>query len=379
MTKVEFPRFEGTDLRSWLYKCNQFFQLDDIEDAQRVRLAAIHLEGRALLWHQNYMKKCKNILPTWAKYTEEITLRFGELYDDPMAELKALTQTGSVQNYHDAFDALASRLQLSEEYMLSCYLSGLEEETQLVVHMFTPKSVQQALCLAKLQEAAQKAKRGKLQSKPPLLPTPYQKSSTTTTNARSNPTRTFQPYNIQPNNANTNRRTLTPEEFNDKRTKNLCFGCDDRYVPGHKCKGKKPQLYHIKMIDDEQIDEHEVVVETDNVVDTECAQISIQAMDGVATFHTMRVTGHHGKQDLQLLLNSGSTHNFIDTSKDLRLDCKIEPIPPMWVKVADGGKVKCESMIKGFLWRMQGVEFKADVLLLPLSGSDVVLGIQWFT
>lgn len=120
MTKVEFPKFDGTDLRSWLYKCNQFFQLDNIDDAQKVRLAAIHLEGKALLWHQKFMKKCLNVLPTWKKYTEEITLRFGELYDDPMAELKALKQSGTVQEYHDEFDALASRLQLSEEYLLSC-------------------------------------------------------------------------------------------------------------------------------------------------------------------------------------------------------------------------------------------------------------------
>lgn len=29
MTKVEFPKFGGTDLRSWLYKCNQFFIIDN--------------------------------------------------------------------------------------------------------------------------------------------------------------------------------------------------------------------------------------------------------------------------------------------------------------------------------------------------------------
>lgn len=51
-------------------------------------------------------------------------MRFGELYDDPMAELKALKQTGSVHEYHDMFDALTGRLQLSEEYLLSCYLGG---------------------------------------------------------------------------------------------------------------------------------------------------------------------------------------------------------------------------------------------------------------
>lgn len=90
ITKVDFPKFDGTDLKSWLYKCNQFFQLDEIEDSQRVRLAAIHLEGRVLLWHKDYMKKCNNILPTSIKYTEDInkdiSMRFGELFDDPMTE-----------------------------------------------------------------------------------------------------------------------------------------------------------------------------------------------------------------------------------------------------------------------------------------------------
>lgn len=42
------------------------------------------------------MKRLKNIPPTWAKYTEDIHVRFGELYDDPMAELKALLQIGTV-------------------------------------------------------------------------------------------------------------------------------------------------------------------------------------------------------------------------------------------------------------------------------------------
>lgn len=150
MTKVEFPRFEGGDLRSWLYKYNQFFQLDDTEDAPKVGLSAIHLEGRALLWHQNYMKKCQNVLSKWTKYTEEITMRFDELYDDLMVELKAHKQIGIVQEYNDLFDALSGRLNLFEDHLLSCYLRGLEEETQLAVCMFCPKSVHQALCLAKL-------------------------------------------------------------------------------------------------------------------------------------------------------------------------------------------------------------------------------------
>lgn len=269
-----------------------------------------------------------------------------------------------MQEYHDSFDALASRLQLSEEYMLSCYLGGLEDDVQLAVRMFSPKSVQQALCLAKLQEAAQKAKKQKVQPRPPLLPTPATRA---------------QPVAPAVNVQNPNRRTLTPAEFNDKRAKNLCFWCDEHYAPGYKCKGKKPQLYHIEMKDD---DDEELVQECVPAIEapeeTQCAHISVQAMDGVLSFQTMRVSGHHGKKELHLLLDSGSTHNFIDMSKALKMDCNVERITPMWVRVADGGQLKCDSMIKNFNWKMQGVEFTADVLLLPLTGSDLVLGIQWF-
>lgn len=60
LTKIEFPKFEGSDLNSWMYKCNQFFDLDNVNDTQKVKLVAIHLEGRALLWHQNYIKSRPN-------------------------------------------------------------------------------------------------------------------------------------------------------------------------------------------------------------------------------------------------------------------------------------------------------------------------------
>ena len=262
MTKVDFPKFDGTELRSWLYRCNQFFQLDEVTDSQKVRLAAIHLEAKALLWHQTYMQRRNQVLPSWTQYTEDITTRFGDLYDDPMADLKALKQTGSVQDYHDAFDALTSRLTLSEEYLLSCYLGGLADEIQLAVRMFTPKSIQQALCLAKLQEAASIAQKNKSK---PILPTPPslqklpQTSSKpyfpTTFNTTKPPTTTFKQLTEKPN---TTRKTLTPAELSEKRAKNLCFWCDERYVPGHKCKGKKPQFFHLEMeeeIEDPELDE----------------------------------------------------------------------------------------------------------------------------
>ena len=47
-TKVEFPRFNGEDYRSWLVRCEQFFDVDETPSHIKVKLAVIHLEGKAL-------------------------------------------------------------------------------------------------------------------------------------------------------------------------------------------------------------------------------------------------------------------------------------------------------------------------------------------
>lgn len=115
------------------------------------------------------MQRKNQVMPVWDDYVRDITTRYGDLYDDPMAALKALKQSGSVQEYHDAF---ASRIDLSEPYLLSFYLAGLEDDIQFFVRMFTPTTLQQALCLEKLQEAATKAKKPKpIPKQPPLMPT----------------------------------------------------------------------------------------------------------------------------------------------------------------------------------------------------------------
>ena len=52
--------------------------------------------------------------------------RFGErVYEDPMADLKSLVQTGSLQDYLEEFDVLSHKVTLTEEYSLCCFLSGL--------------------------------------------------------------------------------------------------------------------------------------------------------------------------------------------------------------------------------------------------------------
>ena len=51
--------------------------------------------------------------------------------------------------------------------------------------------------------------------------------------------------------------------------------------------------------------------------------IFLQAINGVQGFQTMRVTGYVGKKAIQILIDSGSTHNFLDVRLAQRLGCKM--------------------------------------------------------
>lgn len=43
-------------------------------------------------------------------------------------------------------------------------------------------------------------------------------------------------------------------------------------------------------------------------------QISMNAMNGVSGFHNMRINGHVEKKTVHILIDSGSTHNFLDVN-----------------------------------------------------------------
>lgn len=50
---------------------------------------------------------------------------------------------------------------------------------------------------------------------------------------------------------------------------------------------------------------------------------------------------------------------------------------PVSVIVANGSRIKCDKVCACLKWRMHGVNFEADFLVLPLEGCQIILGIQW--
>lgn len=78
-----------------------------------------------------------------------------------------------------------------------------------------------------------------------------------------------------------------------------------------------------------------------------------------------------------VLIDSDSTHNFINQEIAKKLNLEPSAMEPFSVRVASGEKLSCKAVYNQIPIQIQGVTLMADLFSLPLGGIDVVLGIQW--
>lgn len=92
----------------------------------------------------------------------------------------------------------------------------------------------------------------------------------------------------------------------------------------------------------------------------------------------MKLQGVFQSQIMQILVNSGSTNNFLDVSLASKLNIIPDCTKSMEVVVANGEELKNSGFCKSVSWTVQGSQLKVNFHLLPFKGYDIVLDIQWF-
>lgn len=143
------------------------------------------------------------------------------------------------------------------------------------------------------------------------------------------------------------RPLLSQPEMSERMAKVLCYYCDEKFTPEHFQKYKKTTLFSMNF---EEETELEMVLNNQEEVehlDREVVQISINAIAGISDYTTMKVKGMHGN----VLIYSGSTHNFIDSKVAELLGCRVREAGRAKVAVADGTR----SMSLGVLTTLNGI------------------------
>ncbi|OIT27354.1 putative mitochondrial protein, partial [Nicotiana attenuata] len=255
--KLLFSEFDEINPRSWLRRCQKFFDLYQVRDDEKIDYVAIQLKDFADHWFDGYLADHDGTV-SWAQFCYDICERFGD--NDPVEivkEFNHLEQTTDVETYHRRFD--------------------------------------DPFC------------------NPPVV-----------------------------NTRNPNSMNMTLEMLKER---NLCYKCHGTYFPGHVCKNKTLNAMEaeefVDPVDGLEEQEGGVVAE----LGQEQAKVTLNAIMGRSKApSTIRITGWVKGQNVVVLLDSGSTHSFVD---------------PMIVKSSSGGK------------------FIFDIELLKVGGCDIVLGMDW--
>lgn len=105
--------------------------------------------------------------------------------------------------------------------------------------------------------------------------------------------------------------------------------------------------------------------------------ISMHAFEGHLNPSTFKLEGFIKSQTISILVDLGSTHNFIQIETAIRLKLVIHAIKPFTVATSGEEKIICDKMCKNVEIKIQGVIVCMDIFLIKMSGSNVVIGIQW--
>lgn len=242
--KLDVPRFDGHDPLGWIFKISQFFDYQGIPELERLTIASFYMDGPALSWYQ--WMHWNGLFSSWPAMLQALESRFApSYYDDPQGTLFKLQQTGSVGDYLTAFERLANRtIGIAPSSLLSCFISGLIPELRREVQALRPMSLPQAIELARLQEdKLLDRRRGHRPPPPPPLPLPTPTPSSTT--IHSSPKA---PSPLPFHSPKLTVKRLSAEELALRRDQGLCYHCDDKWSPGHRCKSR----LHLLLADEDQ-------------------------------------------------------------------------------------------------------------------------------
>ncbi|GKC31780.1 reverse transcriptase [Tanacetum coccineum] len=201
-----------------------------------------------------------------------------------MTELKNLRYGNNMKEYQSQFEQLLTQVDITVSHSVSMFIAGLPTSMEMNVRMFRPKTLADAFSLANFQEASLVVIR---QKTVPLLPT---LKIVTKHLASPNPVPRKHPL----------------EEDNDLSLEET-----------------------LNEVDTMATEESELLM-------SECyLQISLNALSRFPTFNTMRMKDIAAKHVLHLLLDTGSTHNFLDLFTAKKLGCKMKKTCPLGTKQSE--------------------------------------------
>ncbi|KAJ9547436.1 hypothetical protein OSB04_019979 [Centaurea solstitialis] len=310
--------FNGEDVYGWVYQVERFFDVQGlVTSGERLREAMLSLEGPALSWYRR--SENRESFCNWEELKRSLLSRFQSSQEGSLHN-----QTGTAREYVTLFEKMAAQLpRLPKEVLDEVFVKGLKPELRTVVRAHQPPGLCQAMELALV-----------------IMKVDHPGESS---RARGLP--------LSPN----------------KRAKGLCYRCDRKFTPGHRCPDKS---LHVLLVPEEPDDEDEVLDKEEEHIHLDHVEVSAQSVMGITTPHTMKLRGSIHGFEVIVLIDSGATHNFVS-------------VKLYWgtreteVKLGNARFTKSVGICRGLGIHILWLVVMNDFYPLELGSADVILGIKW--
>ncbi|XP_042002546.1 uncharacterized protein LOC121751819 [Salvia splendens] len=376
--KMRAPHFDGSDAKNWISRVEYYFDHIMMPEEDRLHYAVMLFDPPAAEWIFNYRNN--NQYVTWPEFLEDVRHRFDpQSFRNYIGPLAKLVQTGSVAEYHDTFEKYLNRVEGVPDYILiPVFIEGLKMPIQEKVELQQPQTLAEAMALA-LRLAANQDHR-------------YQQASTSSQKRQWPPKDSRQQnfpapppsgpaHGAKPNQPapELERPRVTPirvsnAEKSERSRKGLCWHCPEKYTPGHVCTTRL--LCYVGDPEWEESGQTPDVLSPDEELITE--DIShLHSLTGGNRSVPFQVVGEIGVTKVRILIDTGSTHNFLHSRFAETLRLQLYRIRPFRVYVGNGASIICSHISRRTKLLIQGTEFLPDLHILDVHGWDVILGMDW--
>jgi len=142
-------KFDGTHLAPWIAQMEQYFNLNNVLDNEtQLMVGSMYLVNARWQWWE-WHQCCNGSFLTWATFKKALTKHFDQ-ESSFLGRLTKLQQTGTMDEYVTAFEALAFRTRdLSDAFYTKCFISGLKEAIQANVQLDHPPTWSEACKVAR--------------------------------------------------------------------------------------------------------------------------------------------------------------------------------------------------------------------------------------
>ncbi|CAO2206554.1 unnamed protein product [Urochloa humidicola] len=379
LPKLDFPIFTGEHPRLWKKQCEKYFTMFRVPIHLWAPYATINFRDNAAQWLLSY--EAQHTIESWPELCVAVDQKFGkDLYQNYMRDLLSIRQTNDVLDYAGRFEQAKHRVlthnkDLDEVFLVQKFLDGLNYNISNAIILHKPRTVDAALSLAIMPEELLEASSRRYQSRSTReFSRHVTKSSTSIT------VPTPQPTEAKPAAATETKpkwETKLSALQAQRRAQGLCMKCGEKWSRAHKCPQQVPLHILEEVLDVMNIDQSSEDGHLTDCSDEELLSLSLAATEGIQGRKTLRLHGKINKQEVLILVDSGSSSTFISSSAVQRLAIVTAEALTVTVTAANGGKLASSAIVPELTWWTQGHTFSSAARVLELNHYDIILGMDW--